>query len=303
MISIIFPVYNAENTIATAIESIINQTYKDWELIIINDGSIDNSKEIALSFNDSRIKFFDNFQNQGIVYTLNRGLSLSNGEYIARMDSDDISLPERFEKQIEYLEGNALDLIGCMTRRIDMEGNCLIPIANKSYSPSTIEKCLKYDNCIAHPTWLVRKSVFVKLRGYRNFKACEDYDFLLRCVYNGFKVGICDSIQFLYRENIQGISMSNIFIQRLSAQYLRDNFEDIESISVDSLDKYLNKINTPIVKKKYEKGLLHFEAGLNKLRSMNPIGLIQVFKGIIKSKYVMIRLNNLLRLQLVRKFN
>ena len=176
MISVILPAYNAQDTIAEAIQSIVDQTYEDWELIIINDGSTDGTKSVIQTFKDNRIKFYDNLGNKGLVFTLNRALSIARGFYIARMDADDISLPTRFEMQINYIEKYNLDLIGCMTERIDMNGNCVIPITNKSYSPTTITKCIKYDNCIAHPTWLGRKKIFEELGGNRNFHACEDYD-------------------------------------------------------------------------------------------------------------------------------
>ena len=108
-VSIILPAYNASSTISQSIESIIKQTYEDWELIIINDGSNDNTKDIILSYKDDRIKIFDNPGNKGIVYTLNRALSIAQGLYVARMDSDDISISTRIEKQIDYIEKYNLD--------------------------------------------------------------------------------------------------------------------------------------------------------------------------------------------------
>jgi len=300
MISVILPAYNAQDTIAEAIQSIVDQTYEDWELIIINDGSTDGTKSVIQTFKDNRIKFYDNLGNKGLVFTLNRALSIARGFYIARMDADDISLPTRFEMQINYIEKYNLDLIGCMTERIDMNGNCVIPIANQSYSPTTITKCIKYDNCIAHPTWLGRKKIFEELGGYRNFHACEDYDFLLRAIRHNYKLGICDSIQLKYRENLNGISYSNLFKQRLSSKYFRDNINSIDSITEEDLNSYLQLYNTPEQETKYIKGLKLFEDGVNSLRHKKFSGLILIFRSIFISRYVGVRFTNLVKIQLIR---
>ncbi len=105
-VTVLMPVYNAEKYLKTAIESILKQTFSDFELLIINDGSTDGSEEIIRSFNDKRIRLFNNEQNLGIIKTLNKGLNLAKGEYIIRMDADDISLPDRLELQVKYMEEN-----------------------------------------------------------------------------------------------------------------------------------------------------------------------------------------------------
>ena len=99
------PVYNGEKYLQEAIESILNQTFKDFEFIIINDGSTDKTLEIIKSFTDPRIKLITQ-ENRGIIYSLNKGITESRGKYIARMDADDISLPERLEKEYRFLEQN-----------------------------------------------------------------------------------------------------------------------------------------------------------------------------------------------------
>jgi glycosyltransferase involved in cell wall biosynthesis len=106
-ISILMPVYNGEKYLREAIDSILNQTFTDFEFLIVDDGSTDNSVEIINSYQNSRINLVKNDKNEGLVYTLNRGLSLAKGEYIARMDCDDISLPERLKKQIDFLDSNS----------------------------------------------------------------------------------------------------------------------------------------------------------------------------------------------------
>ena len=102
-VSVILPVFNAEKTLKTAIDSILEQTYKNFELIIINDGSNDLSEAIIKEYKDHRLKYFINEVNKGLIYTLNKAVSLCKGEYIARMDSDDISAKNRLETQVRYL--------------------------------------------------------------------------------------------------------------------------------------------------------------------------------------------------------
>src|SRR5580698_9685158 len=105
-VTVLMPVYNGEKYIKEALESILQQTFIDFEFLIINDGSTDNSVSIIKSFNDNRIRLIHNEKNSGLVYSLNKGIGLSNGEYIARMDCDDVSIPERLEKQVGFLNSN-----------------------------------------------------------------------------------------------------------------------------------------------------------------------------------------------------
>ena len=103
LISIVLPVFNAQKTLQRAINSIINQTYSVWELIIVNDGSTDGSISIIKNINDKRVKKIFLKENKGLVHCLNLGISLSKGIYVARMDADDISLPERLFCQLQFL--------------------------------------------------------------------------------------------------------------------------------------------------------------------------------------------------------
>ena len=105
-VSVIMPVYNGEKFISQAIESILNQTFVDFEFIIINDGSNDKTEKIIAKYKDKRIKYFKFTKNKGLVYSLNFCLKKSKGEFIARMDADDISMPDRFTKQVKFLDKN-----------------------------------------------------------------------------------------------------------------------------------------------------------------------------------------------------
>src|SRR5688500_9607984 len=119
IISVVLPVYNSENYIKEAIDSILNQTFKDFELIIINDGSVDRSAEVIQAIKDSRIVYVDQ-QNSGLAATLNRGIQMARGKYIARQDNDDISIPERLDMQVNFMENNpGVALLGTCAEIID----------------------------------------------------------------------------------------------------------------------------------------------------------------------------------------
>lgn len=174
-ISVVMPAYNSEKYIAEAIESILNQTFTDFEFIIINDGSTDRTEEIILSYNDERIVYLKNEKNMGIVYTLNRGLDTAKGEYIARMDSDDISLPTRFEEQIEYLEKHPeITVLGTAINIFGEEIDEYTFIFSRNPKKSKAE--LLFSPSLAHPTVMIKKSVIDinNLRYKETFAGLED---------------------------------------------------------------------------------------------------------------------------------
>ena len=170
-ISVLMPVYNTkEEFLRTAIESILNQTYSNFEFIIINDGSTNNAEDVILSYKDERIVYLKQ-ENKGIVSALNNGWDKASGEYIARMDSDDISLSERFEKQIEFLENNSeYSLVGTAVE--------VIPKGFIIKSPTDVKLMDLLADCpFIQPSIMFRKSDFDKynLRYLDNFNVAEDY--------------------------------------------------------------------------------------------------------------------------------
>ena len=171
------PTYNAESTIKETIDSILSQTYHNFEFIIINDGSSDSTESIIKTYNDKRIKLLNNETNKGLIYSLNRGLDSANGEFIVRMDADDISLPQRIEKQIACFKQNP-KLVACGTM-IEYFGNT--KLAPRKYitkiSDRENKELLLFTSCFAHPTVMLRKEVLDqhKLHYDAEFKNCEDY--------------------------------------------------------------------------------------------------------------------------------
>ena len=166
------PVYNGEKYLKEAIDSILNQTYGDFEFIILNDGSTDRTEEIILSYDDPRIVYVKNEENLQIVKTLNKGIDLAKGKYIARMDADDISLPERFKKQVNYLENNKnIDICGTFIKHFGAKSRIQeYPIFNED-----IKVNLLFNAALAHPTVMVKKSCFLKNKYDDLYNQAEDY--------------------------------------------------------------------------------------------------------------------------------
>lgn len=179
LISVLMPVYNVVPYVHLAIESILKQTHHYWELIIVDDCSTDGTYEKALSYTDNRIKIFRRPHHQGIVACLNSALSQARGSFVARMDGDDVSLPNRFDSQLIYLSNNAnLNLVGSDHISIDKNGQSIKQSEQKLYGPS-LKEYLFYGPGMVHGTFLGYKKVFDHLKGYR-FDTAEDYDFLTR---------------------------------------------------------------------------------------------------------------------------
>lgn len=184
-ITVLMPVFNAEKYIGQAIESILGQTFQDFELVIIDDGSTDHSAEKVTAYDDHRIRFFKNERNLGLVYTLNRGIEISRGHYIARMDADDISLPDRLSLQVQFLDTHpAISTIGTNMIFVDADGKGLrTPHWNVPENSVVIHWWLLMGLCgVNHPTVMVRTDTYRKLNGYdSDFIHCEDYELWLRC--------------------------------------------------------------------------------------------------------------------------
>ena len=180
-VTVLMPVYNGEKYLREAIESILNQTFKDFEFLIINDGSTDSSRDIVLSYNDSRIRLIDNEKNIGLTKSLNRGLELARGEYIARMDADDVSLPERLEKQVSYLEIHPkVGVLGTWMKCIDEYGK---PTSTQHppTQPYLIKWSLLFGCSIAHSSVMMRRAVLERVGGYNpEIVVAQDYGLWVR---------------------------------------------------------------------------------------------------------------------------
>lgn len=183
LVSIVLPAYNCEKFIRFTIDSLLNQTYTNFELLIINDGSTDSSVEIIKSFSDTRIQLINNSKNEGLIYTLNKGIELAKGKYIARIDADDICLKKRLEKQVNWLEKNANTVIvATQIEFIDEQGITMgnWDLDQQKITAQQIKNAMLWQCCIAHPTVMMRSDIIKKYRYPYNQKHSEDYGLWLQ---------------------------------------------------------------------------------------------------------------------------
>ena len=195
-------VYNGEDYLNEAIDSILAQTFKDFELLIIDDCSSDKSLDILAKYNDPRIRLIVNDENIGLTKSLNKGLTQAQGKYIARMDADDICTPSRLQRQLEVFEKNkSIALVFGDTVFIDKNSEKICP----SYRPKSIDKILKnleINNFIPHPTVMFLKSKVVSMGGYNEeMITAQDLDLWVRMRDQGLKFEYINATLLEYRLN------------------------------------------------------------------------------------------------------
>jgi hypothetical protein len=179
-VSVVMSVYNGERYLREAMDSILNQTFRDFEFIIIDDASTDGTAGILQGYDDPRIVLLTNANNIGLTESLNRGLGSARGKYIARMDADDISLPKRLEKQVAYLDAHPeVGLLGTWAEVIDDEGAKLSTLCLPTDTLS-IKWFLLFGSCIVHSTAMFRLALARRLGGYGPFRYAQDRDLWLR---------------------------------------------------------------------------------------------------------------------------
>ena len=231
-VSVLMPAYNCAAFIAESIESILNQTFRDFEFIIINDGSTDATADVIREYasRDTRIRFIDNVKNAGIVAVLNQGMDLCRGEYVARMDADDIAAPARFMKQVAFMDahprcgvcGTGYQCFGCF---------------NDTYiRPTYVGPIDLLTGClIGHPTAMMRRAMFNKynLRYDPDFQFCEDYELWSRAMRH---MDLCNVPEILLRyrahtgcvscKNERKQKMDSLRVQRRIIEYLSGDVEN-----------------------------------------------------------------------------
>ena len=213
-ISLIMSVYNGEDYLAEAIDSVLNQTFRDFELIVINDCSTDSTSEILSKYEeDDRVKVFTNEVNLRLPSSLNKAITNAKGKYIARMDADDICLPERLEKQYHFMENNpdvALSSCRFMTLKngVISSGGCGGKTDNAS-----IKALLLVTNPILHPGIIAKADVISKLCYDKNFTCTEDMELWSRFVMEGYKVQIIPEYLMIYRLHDKQITETTLVKQ------------------------------------------------------------------------------------------
>jgi len=218
LISVLMPVYNGEKYIEEAIKSVLNQTFTDFELLIINDGSTDKTEEIIFSFEDKRIRYIKNETNLKLIATLNKGISICSGKFIIRMDADDICEPQRFEKQIRFMEKHPdTGVCGTWAKVIDSQNNISGKIINPT-TPEFISISLLFTIPLVHPSVCFRASV-LKQNLYDNVPHAEDYE-LWRRLNDQTKMANLPEYLLQYRWHNSNISKEKQTIQEDSKKMI-----------------------------------------------------------------------------------
>ncbi len=203
-ISVVMAAYNAQKYLSEAMDSILGQTYTDFELIVINDCSTDGSGALLKEYagKDSRVIVLENKENMGLTKSLNRGLAVAQGEYIARMDADDISVPDRFQKQVEFLDSHPdYSFVSCIGRYIDENGKeeqlRLFPETNEE-----IYAMMPKVDAVMHPGVMFRRADIAKIGNYcEDFRVVQDYDLWFRGMAAGYKFYNIQEPLVLFRRN------------------------------------------------------------------------------------------------------
>lgn len=256
MISVVMSVYNGGEFLPAAIESILNQTYKDFEFVIVNDGSKDGSLEVIKQYQakDNRINLIDLGENKGFCYALNRGIEEAKYPWIARMDADDISLPERFEKQLAMVEQNPdLVVVGSYISHINSKNEVLsvnvVGPATREEMESRIKK--GHPIYVMHPTALMKKEIVQKVGGYDpDFFSAEDIELFARMIKHGAILAIPEPL-LLYRIHGGSISMNKMAKQKTLTEYVELMYHcDNTGEKLPTLKEFLDaQQNQPFLKK------------------------------------------------------
>jgi len=231
-ISVMMAAFNAAKYIQLSIESVLKQTYGDWELIIVNDGSKDDTKSIATSFADHRIRYFENERNMGLAYTRNRLLQLARGQYLAVLDSDDLARPERLEVESNFLNAHPdVGMVGGGIRMIDGNG-AYTGVKWVFHDPChRIPIILMFNNYFAHSTVMMRREA-IPSEGYRvEYPPAEDYDLWIR-ISQRWRVCNLRKVLADYRVHDTNTSLSNLSRQaeaerRIFCDNLDTNFTGV----------------------------------------------------------------------------
>ena len=243
LISIIMSVYNEEMYLEEALKSILVQTLEDYELIIIDDCSTDKTVEIIQSFEEPRIILMINETNMGLTKNLNKALKLCQGEFIARMDGDDICMPDRFQKQVDYMRQHSeYMLTGCQTRTFG-EQNMTWRLKD---NPEKLKIMMLIRPVLAHPTFMMRRELIFEKGFYydESYRSAQDYELAQR-VSESYPIGIVQDILLNYRTHKKQVSSKSGNTQFSNADRIRER--QLKRLGVD-LDEKMRKVYDSWVK-------------------------------------------------------
>lgn len=285
LISVVLPVYNAEKYLQEAVTSILQQTYSHFELILINDGSTDGSEKICLSFKDERIVYVKNETNLGLITTLNKGITSAKGDYIARMDADDVALPDRFNRQLEMFQKHT-DALIVSSDYYSLNGNKKKRIFNRNLSDE-MKTTLLFATCFCHPTVMI-KNEFAKLNVWYDAtsKHVEDYKLWMDLSFHGKFYSVAEPL-LLYRSHSQQVSALHNDTQLKNSNFLRENYliqlgfvfteNELRIHNCIGNNEFITSLEQLKVIEKWLVSLIHQNAQLKKFEEKSFIAMICKF--------------------------
>ncbi|GFO64356.1 glycosyltransferase [Geomonas paludis] len=219
-VSVVMPVYNGGRFVAEAIDSILRQSFTDFEFLVVDDGSTDDSAAVLRSFSDPRMRLLGDGVNRGVVGALNLGFAAAAGRYVARMDADDVSLPDRLQRQVDFLDANpGIDVCGGWMEAFDGRGATLwqAPLED-----SEIRSWFLFENVIYHPTVMLRRSVLLDgtVRYDRDFPHAEDYELWTRML-DTWRFANLGEVLLCYRLHDQSVGQRENTTQRETGARVR----------------------------------------------------------------------------------
>lgn len=238
-ISVLLPVYNGQAYLKKAIDSILNQSFQDFELVIVDDGSSDSSLDLIGSYADKRIVLISQ-ENTGLPGALNRAIDEAKGRYLARHDQDDVSLPMRFEEQLRLMEAQDLDFCGCNIVTMDDSGNVMKEVVMPA-TPDLITITMACTVPFAHGSVMVRKSFLDRhVLRYRQGSSTEDYELWCEAYRLGAHFGNVNQVLFQYRDFSSSLSKVTAKKMQAYTHQLRRRFIKMNASAVqEAIDRLL----------------------------------------------------------------
>jgi glycosyltransferase involved in cell wall biosynthesis len=285
LVSVTMPVYNGEKYLKEAIDSVLNQSYKNIELIIVNDASTDSTKKIIHAYSDSRIRYVENETNSGIVYSRNRGVVEAEGEFVATLDSDDIAMQNRIEKQVDFLCKNPdFGMCGTFYHTIDRNGNFIGRIRYPTGNVDIITSMI-LGNCFGNSTIMIRSKIVKELKYRKGYDIAEDYDLWCR-IAKIAKLANLPIYGTLYR-----VHGNNVSVARMN---------DLLVVEIKIIKQILKDMNVEFSEREFEIHLNFFKRNIGYFNNRTHFKeledwLIKLYKCAIReNKY-----NPLLLLELI----
>ncbi len=267
-VSVVMSVHNGEKYLREAIDSILSQTFTDFEFIIINDGSTDSSEHIIRSYDDQRIRSVTQEKNIGLPASLNIGFALARGEYLARMDADDISVPERLRTQVTFLDEHPT--IGVAGGWAQVFGHEAPHIWKNPTNPDEVDALLLFSCCLLHPTTMIRRSILTKhhLRYNEQFTTAQDYELWSR-VREVTQLTNIPRILLHYRTYAPGDSSAKKANQQHNSWQIQKNMLQELGILATETDRFLHQNSTPAASNQSDDFIREKEAWLLSLLEAN----------------------------------